>query len=455
MVEFTGSNGSGLDTSVYGSALTKALNKIAPGQGKDAYELAQLLTPPPREISGPELALQFFSNMAANASQPGSTVLSSAASAVKPTADEYIRQVEANRKSREATGPLAVSLAKALKPAKATKPTIGGYTLVNDIEGVGKAGDPLTMSNVVADAFVAKHGIGSIKEFKTPLVNIGDKAAETEMAKAAGKNAAAEMELYRRAYDSASSTITDLDTMYTMLSEVDEDGSVNERVLESGPFQNYTLRLQALGVSLGLGGPDMEQQVTDATGFNSLVNKVTLGTVGQLKGPLSEKELGFLQAVQPYLGNTVNGNKLIILIQKHAAEKALNYGKFFSEWRNKEVEGKDGVLKARGFPKTPTEHLNMIDAWKSSDEFRLQLPEYISNMTKEIGQALQIKDEEEFQRTGRRKYTLNPSGELTEEGSIAWATDINKRVPMTALNKVLRKQNVSKLFLELMEELNQ
>ena len=120
MVEFTGSNGSGLDTSVYGSALTKALNKIAPGQGKDAYELAQLLTPPPREISGPELALQFFSNMAANASQPGSTVLSSAASAVKPTADEYIRQVEANRKAKEATGPLAISLAKALKPDKVT-----------------------------------------------------------------------------------------------------------------------------------------------------------------------------------------------------------------------------------------------------------------------------------------------------------------------------------------------
>jgi hypothetical protein len=406
---------------------------------RQAIEGAQALAPAPREISGAELALQFFSNMAANASQPGSTVLSSAASAFKPTADEYIRQVEANRN----------------KPTKTTKPTIGGYTLVNDIEGVGKAGDPLTMSNVVADAFVAKHGITSIKEFKTPLVNIGGKEAETEMAKAAGKNAAAEMELYRRAYDSASSTITDLDTMYTMLSEVDETGSVNERVLESGPFQNYTLRLQALGVSLGLGGPDMEQQVTDATGFNSLVNKVTLGTVGQLKGPLSEKELGFLQAVQPYLGNTVNGNKLIILIQKHAAEKALNYGKFFSEWRNKEVEGKDGVLIARGFPKTPTEHLNMIDSWKSSDEFRLQLPEYISNMTKKIGKALQIKDEEEFQRTGRRKYTLNPSGGLTEEGSIAWATDINKRVPMTALNKVLRKQNVSKLFLELMEELNQ
>ena len=67
-------------------------------------EGAQALTPQPREISGAELALQFFSNMAANASQPGSTVLSSAASAVKPTADEYIRQVEANRKDPRRLG---------------------------------------------------------------------------------------------------------------------------------------------------------------------------------------------------------------------------------------------------------------------------------------------------------------------------------------------------------------
>ena len=87
---------------------------------RQAIEGAQALAPAPREISGAELALQFFSNMAANASQPGSTALSSAASAIKPTADEYIRQVEANRKAQEATGPLAISLAKALKPDKVT-----------------------------------------------------------------------------------------------------------------------------------------------------------------------------------------------------------------------------------------------------------------------------------------------------------------------------------------------
>ena len=448
-MSYHGANGSGLDDRVYG--VIRSLTKDD-ATARQAMEAAQALTPQPREISGAELALQFFSNMAANASQPGSTALSSAASAIKPTADEYIRQVEANRKAQEATGPLAISLAKALKPdkpTKTTKPTIGGYTLVNDIEGVGKAGDPLTMSNVVADAFVAKHGITSIKEFKTPLVNIGGKEAETEMAKAAGKNAAAEMELYRRAYDSASSTITDLDTMYTMLSEVDETGSVNERVLESGPFQNYTLRLQALGVSLGLGGPDMEQQVTDATGFNSLVNKVTLGTVGQLKGPLSEKELGFLQAVQPYLGNTVNGNKLIILIQKHAAEKAVNYGKFVSEWRNQEVDG-----KMRGNPKNTGEFDNMMDAWRQTDDYKIQMPDYISKVTKDFGRKLLENDLEQSRTSGVRIYEIDPdTNNFTEEGKAKFIFDINKRIPRTTLNRILGKQNIKDLLSKIREDL--
>jgi len=114
MVEYTGSNGSGLG---FSSAYRGALDTLSGGRLGDVEDLLSGLAPAPREISGAELALQFFSNMAANASQPGATVLSSAASAVKPTADEYIRQVEANRKDQAALGPLAISLAKSLKPS--------------------------------------------------------------------------------------------------------------------------------------------------------------------------------------------------------------------------------------------------------------------------------------------------------------------------------------------------
>ena len=450
-MSYHGANGSGLDDSVYGSALTKALNQIAPGQGADAYKLAQLLTPAPREISGAELALQFFSNMAANASQPGSTVLSSAASAVKPTADEYIRQVEANRKSREATGPLAVSLAKALKPDKPTKPTkpsIGGYTLVKDIAGVGKAGDPLTMSNVVADAFVAKHGITSIKEFKTPLVNIGDKA-ESKFGEVLATGSANAFVEYGKAAENSVQTITDLNTMFEMISGLSGDGEITDDMLATGPIQELTLGIRNLAVSLGIGGVDMDTDVSNALAFKSLVNKVTLGTVAQLKGPLSEKELGFLQAVQPLLGNSVNGNKLIILIQKHAAEKAVNYGKFVSEWRNQEVDG-----KMRGNPKNTGEFDNMMDAWRQTDDYKIQMPDYISKVTKDFGRKLLENDLEQSRTSGARIYEIDPdTNNFTEEGKAKFIFDINKRIPRTTLNRILGKQNIKDLLSKIREDL--
>ena len=415
---------------------------------RQAIEGAQALTPQPREISGAELALQFFSNMAANASQPGSTLLSSAASAVKPTADEYIRQVEANRKSREATGPLAVSLAKALKPAKATKPTIGGYTLVKDIPGVGKAGDPLTMTNVLAEAFVAKHGISSIKEFKTPLVNIGDKA-EGKFGEVLATGSANAFVEYGKAAENSVQTITDLNTMFEMISGLSGDGDITDDMLATGPIQELTLGIRNLAVSLGIGGVDMDTDVSNALAFKSLVNKVTLGTVAQLKGPLSEKELGFLQAVQPLLGNSVNGNKLIILIQKHAAEKAVNYGKFVSEWRNQEVDG-----KMRGNPKNTGEFDNMMDAWRQTDDYKIQMPDYISKVTKDFGRKLLENDLEQSRTSGARIYEIDPNtNKFTEEGKAKFIFDINKRIPRTTLNRILGKQNIKDLLSKIREDL--
>ena len=185
MVEFTGSNGSGLDDRVYG--VIRSLTKDD-ATARQAMEAAQALTPQPREISGAELALQFFSNMAANASQPGSTVLSSAASAVKPTADEYIRQVEANRKAKEATGPLAISLAKALKPDKVT-PRAPVQVIV---DGKARFVDPAV---AIKEGYEAYNKDSSTGTYKSVLVKKNDglgfvkdymNNSEIKAAKAAG-----------------------------------------------------------------------------------------------------------------------------------------------------------------------------------------------------------------------------------------------------------------------------
>ena len=158
-----------------------------------------------------------------------------------------------------------------------------------------------------------------------------------------------------------------------------------------------------------------------------------------------------MAAVQPYLGNTVDGNKLIILIQKHAAEKAVNYGKFVSEWRNKKIEGKDGILTSRGNPKSSSEFDNMMDEWRATDEFKMQLPDYISNLTKDFAGVLVKRDLERVSRGETRKYERDDNG-FTEEGKRKLIFDINQRIPRTTLNKILRLSNIQDLLNNVIED---
>ena len=426
--------------------LSDAYGVLSGGKGAEVQALLNSLMPEPEKVDAAQLAIRFFSQMGANAAQPGSTALSAAASAL-PSAADYLAQVnKRNRELERARGPLAVQLASALKPPKSTKPTIGGYTLVTDIEGVGKAGDPLTMSNVVADEFIKKYGFGSIREDKQALVNISDKA-QSKFGETLATASAKSFVDQNQAAANAQGTITDLNTMYEMISELSGDGEITDEMLqlETGPIQNLTLGLKSLAVGLNVAGVDMDTEVANATAFRSLVNKVTLGTVAQLKGPLSEKELGFLQAVQPLLGNTVNGNKLIILIQKHAAEKAVNYGKFVSEWRNKEVNG-----EKRGNPKNSGEFDNMMDDWRQTDDYKMQMPDYISKLTIDFGRTLLRNDLERVNRGEVPIYEteINANGKkkLTKAGTAKWLADINRRIPRTSLNKILGKQNIQELL---------
>jgi len=78
---------------------------------------AKSLSPEPEKVDAAQLAIRFFSQMGANAAQPGSTVLSAAASAL-PSAADYLAQVnKRNRELERARGPLAVQLATGMKPS--------------------------------------------------------------------------------------------------------------------------------------------------------------------------------------------------------------------------------------------------------------------------------------------------------------------------------------------------
>ena len=113
------------NSSVYGASETNIMNDpyaaslgvLSGGKGAEVQALLNSLMPEPEKVDAAQLAIRFFSQMGANAAQPGSTALSAAASAL-PSAADYLAQVNKRNKELErARGPLAIQLATAIKPS--------------------------------------------------------------------------------------------------------------------------------------------------------------------------------------------------------------------------------------------------------------------------------------------------------------------------------------------------
>lgn len=116
------------NSSVYGASETNtndfanSLGVLSDGKGAEVQALLNSLMPEPEKVDAAQLAIRFFSQMGANAAQPGSTALSAAASAL-PSAADYLAQVNKRNKELErARGPLAIQLASAIKPPTSTAP---------------------------------------------------------------------------------------------------------------------------------------------------------------------------------------------------------------------------------------------------------------------------------------------------------------------------------------------
>ena len=121
-----------------GAAQTDLVDLLGGGAlGKRSVELAKFLTPEREEFDPAIAAMKFFSNMAAQASKPGATVIGSAAGAVKPVVDDYTAMLQRNRKLAAAQGPLAVSLYDKLK----------GTTKKNEYIDLTKTDDPDTLQD--------------------------------------------------------------------------------------------------------------------------------------------------------------------------------------------------------------------------------------------------------------------------------------------------------------------
>ena len=114
-----------------GAAQSDLADLLGGALGKRSVELAQYLTPEPERFDPAIAAMKFFSNMAAEASKPGATVIGSAAGSVKPVVDDYTAMLQRNRKLKATEGPLAINLFDKLKGTTTKKEYID-LTKVNN-----------------------------------------------------------------------------------------------------------------------------------------------------------------------------------------------------------------------------------------------------------------------------------------------------------------------------------
>jgi hypothetical protein len=158
------------DPAMFTGGALDAITTLAGGskQAQQAMALAQALAPKRQEFDPAIAALKYFTGLSREASKKGSTLVGSLAAATIDPAEYLMDIKEYNRKLDASLPKTAISLATALKPPKTT----GGltnkpYKLQKDIEGIGKKGDIVTLTNAgVAD--IIKADPAALIEYTAP-----------------------------------------------------------------------------------------------------------------------------------------------------------------------------------------------------------------------------------------------------------------------------------------------
>ena len=126
----------------------------------------------------------------------------------------------------------------------------------------------------------------------------------------------------------------------------------------SGPFQSFMLPLKSFALSFGLIGKDDKtiDNIASAELFRAKTYELALAAVSKMKGALSDRELGFLQAQQANLSASPAGNRLLLVMQKQQLNKAAAFRGFVNNWAKENNEGK--------FPTTNADYSKMMADWQ-------------------------------------------------------------------------------------------
>ncbi len=113
----------------------------------------------------------------------------------------------------------------------------------------------------------------------------------------------------------------------------------------TGLFADQRIAMSKTPLAGFLGIPSREQGANLET-LRNIGNQGSLGQVGQLKGPLSEKELAFIQQMQVNPGSSKQYNLRVADAMKWAADRQAAYSAALQKWT--ENLGSPSAKNARG-----------------------------------------------------------------------------------------------------------
>jgi len=328
--------------------------------GQQAMDIANQLYPEVEEADPWEAAFRFFAEMGKAASVPGSTAFGAAVGSMGAPLDYLIAKKDEKTKTDRARIQAGLQIAPSLK-ADVVKPTSTTKVVSSEQLRV------MFPNEEIAEGLynLTEGSDGSIKIGKVggagSTTTINNNGSGKKFSETLGSNAAADFSKQMEASRGAGESLNNYRQIFSFLSDPN---------FETGQFANAILPLQQIASQFGLEMFGVNDTMTKEA-FQAKANELVLQSVSQMKGALSDKELGFLQSVVPNLSNSTKGNRLLVILQMQQLEKAKAFSPFVSEWR------------ATNSFENEKDYRDMMSAWRNQDLVKVNPYEYVKDLSKE------------------------------------------------------------------------
>ncbi|BAQ93936.1 hypothetical protein [uncultured Mediterranean phage uvMED] len=139
-------------------------------------------------------------------------------------------------------------------------------------------------------------------------------------------------------------------TARNALSRLNRLEQLNQQV-QSGAFAQPRLQFQRFARGLGFDDEFIKKisgsDVGSLEAFNAIAGELTLGDLGKIKGAISEKELSFIQGLQPGITRSPEANAILIRIKRRQAQRDIRLAEAAADYVAKNGEFGPGWEKEK------------------------------------------------------------------------------------------------------------